>query len=328
MLKTTFKEIDFCLYSFVNQSGRKSEGLLLRAKINDCTGFACVHSWPHLGDPTLDELLQELKDKSFKHPLLARAAENLNVDAAARKQNKPLLGNIHLKSHLQVNFETDLSLESIESFKACGFKSLKIKISKDHASAVENLKRLERHLGDLKLRLDFNSQLSATTFKSFLKSLGQNLLDSIDFMEDPFPLDIEWEEIQKEFKIRLAVDFEKHKARNSRLLECFDVLVLKPSCDDLPNWIDFAHHNMKRVVFTSYMQHPLGQAFDLLWAQKYFTEHPLLCDDVGFLNCEVQPFNNAYSLYDSQNSMIHIQLQTKGIGFDEALAKETWQKLW
>ena len=61
------------------------EGFLIRQG----NGFGCVHPWPELGDPPVEELLAMLRD-GRRHRLLERSLYCAAQDGAARRAGRSL----------------------------------------------------------------------------------------------------------------------------------------------------------------------------------------------------------------------------------------------
>ncbi len=104
----------------------------------------------------------------------------------------------------------------------------------------------------------------------------------------------------------------------------FRVLVIKPAIE---NHEDFqcliAHH---RVIFTSYMDHPVGQLCGLYEAQKFYETFPQKKECCGFLTHLLYEKNP----YSSQFLIKNTILQTtdeEGLGFKSLLEKENWTLL-
>lgn len=190
----------------------KKDMLLIKLQQGEREGVASLLSWPHLGDPELSELCQDLLNEQ-KNSLVQKALYFAYHDLY-QKNLKP----IQLpQSHKLVQDEEQL-LQSL----SC--KKLKLKPKK-------NVVELAQLLNDLQikpdsLRIDFNNRLSQEQFKKFVEHCSTSTLEAIEFIEDPFEYNEEsWEMLQKKSpKLHLALD---HGVFFKKL--AFDVYIWKPA---------------------------------------------------------------------------------------------------
>ena len=101
------------------------------------------------------------------------------------------------------------------------------------------------------MRVDFNGVLTEEAFLDFGQRLrAGGLAESVDFIEDPMPYDAaSWNRLRLATGLRLALDRLSGTEEGG-----FDIRVLKPAVDAMdPHPVP--------VVVTSYMDHPLGQAW-------------------------------------------------------------------
>jgi len=215
------------------------EGSLLR--VGD--GYGCLHPWPELGDPSLDDLLAELARGEAAHPLAIAALECARIDGEARRSGRSLFTGPVPESHWLVRDGDDPDLAVAE-----GFSLAKIK-------GGPELDLLARQMdlwggAGLRLRLDFNESLRRGAFLEFWRSLGPERRELFEAVEDPE----QWSEPGwmdlRDAGVPVAVDRD-HASR----LRPGDVLVHKPALDG------FACPSDARFYVTSYMDHALGQAW-------------------------------------------------------------------
>jgi O-succinylbenzoate synthase len=226
---------------------REFEGALIR--MGD--GFGCLHPWPELGDPTLDDLLYFLAWGSIRHPLLDPVYTMAEMDAMHRRLGCSVfdVGNIPL-SHATVPNPTD---EIIEDTVARGFKVVKIKGDANFVRVADRIDALSRQWPKLKWRIDFNEVLSGLNALRFVECLSDHARDRIDFVEDPCPYDREmWGRIRRETGLKLAVDRAGHADE-----PVADTIVVKPMRRNVGDFTDSG----LRMIVTSNMEHPLGQCF-------------------------------------------------------------------
>lgn len=195
------------------------EGALLRID----EGFADLHPWPELGDPTLDEQLERLR-RGEATPQVQASLELARLDREARANGRSLFDGVEIpESHWPGDDPPD------------GFDTIKIK---DTAPLPPHVR----------VRIDFNERLTAEDFLRVAVALPR---EQIDFIEDPCPFDESvWLEVRKRSGFRLAVDRASASAGTSAAA---DVVVHKPA---LHARFPFTE---REVVVTSYMDHPVGQ---------------------------------------------------------------------
>jgi O-succinylbenzoic acid--CoA ligase len=224
-------------------SERVREGFLIRCH----DGFGCVQPWPELGDPSVDELLQ-FKEGS-EPQLLKRAFACAVQDGKARREGRSLFSQVGPipRSHATITGEADFP-----ALFASGFRTVKLKT---HGADPGILERVAAAASaGLKIRIDCNG-----TGADFLPAL-RRWSEHIEFIEDPDPYDAaRWLELSRLTGFHLALDrLPEHLPDRGG----YDVRVLKPALEDCAL-------RAGDVVFTSYMDHPLGQMFAAWEAARY-----------------------------------------------------------
>jgi O-succinylbenzoate synthase len=106
----------------------------------------------------------------------------------------------------------------------------------------------------------------------------------------------------------------------------FDVWVIKPAIEDPKLILRTAANHMERVVFTSYLDHPVGQVFAAWSAAQALDEHPLLVDICGLLSHRVYEPNKFSEQLSGFGPAFAVPKGT-GCGFNEELAALPWKKL-
>ena len=232
-------------------SRKEFDGVLLRHQ----GGFGCIHPWPELGDRTLGEELDLLRQG---HPgrLGARALACCRIDGAARREGRSLWDNLVLpESH----FTSDGGAVPE------GFRAVKVK-------GGASLEALERRLLELppgvRIRLDCNAVLREPGEFLRLWEMLAPWRERIDFVEDPLPYDEAiWRGLTQRTGCPLAVD------RWDGAVGDEWIRVIKPALQQ--EWTGGGP-----LVFTSYMDHPVGQLFAAWCAAQEMARHPgriLLC---------------------------------------------------
>lgn len=238
-------------------------GTLLRFDFgNGSFGYADCHPWPELGDLPWEEQVALLSQDRLTD-LTQRSLSFAKLDAEARQKRISLWweGAVIPPSHTLVPDLMALTPSQLEAWSRAGQTRVKFKVGKDpvaEGQVLAGFSDLFKKLG-IQVRLDFNGQLTPAEFENFLKQIDLGVLD---FVEDPCAYDGPlWADLQREFKIRLALDRVP-----SSLLPVFSapdtsysVLILKPAIQDPALMLEHARAQGAALVVTSYMDHPYGQ---------------------------------------------------------------------
>lgn len=211
---------------------RKFRGFLIRSG----SGYGCVHPWPELGDATVEECLEDRGNRLVRRALRCAAA-----DGAARERGVSLFDEVRVPvSHATLPVA---NREAVMGALEAGFEVVKVKAGGE----LDGLVELMREFGEVRWRLDFNGAGEVGELRK-LKAVAER----IDFVEDPVVYDVAgWRALGEELGVTLANDREAERDEGSR------VVVVKPAVSEVD---DFSEHG-GRVVVTSYMDHPVGQAW-------------------------------------------------------------------
>lgn len=294
---------------------REVEGALVR--IGD--GFACLQPWTELGDPSLDKCLQDLAGEC-RWPLVRRAMRCAAMDGVARAHHESLFDEMDVPlSHATL---VSWGAAEVESAVAAGFTVVKLKAGRDFATEQKRFAELAAAYPALRWRLDFNETGDADSIGAWLVELPAEIRAKIDFIEDPSPYsESKWGELWKKARVPLAVDREA--APN---IVSAQVTVIKPAIDEPWLLAEASLMSGKRLVVTSYMEHPFGQAFAAWEAARLPLEFP------GCLGvCGLQ----THHLYEED--MFTEQLgpwrpefrapEGTGLGFDHLLEGLAWKRV-
>jgi len=227
-------------------------------------GFGVVHPWPELGDQTVEECLKSLRD-GHNSPLVQRA-----LDCCQAIEEETFFDNkLTIQNHATLpKLAHSLVQEAVES----GFQVIKFKRGKDWMRLRKKTSAIMEAFPALRWRIDFNGALgSHRDLVQFLNSVPR---ERIDFIEDPFqdpkltesfkgfPLGYDW-------VVPAKLDLEQN------------YLIAKPAAQSLEHIESLAGKNPEKVIFTSYMDPPLGQLFALAQARQFYTKFqvstPPLC---------------------------------------------------
>lgn len=282
------------------RSGRRVlEGFLIRVD----GGVGCVQPWPELGDATLEEQWQALRE-GRNTPLLERARVCAAADAAARREGRSLFeGLVVPRSHCTVTGEADF-----KALRAEGFDTVKLKGGKNWGEVLEKL--CQAAAAGLRVRLDFNGVLEERDFLDFVKAAG-GMGEAVDFVEDPVPYDPElWQRLQQQTGWRLALDRVSGTVSGG-----FGVRVLKPAVDGMRG-------EAGPVVITSYMDHPVGQVFAAWEAARFAGPQ----ERAGLLTHRLFE-RDAFSDRLAGHGPDWIAPAGSGLGFDDLLEALPWVSL-
>jgi O-succinylbenzoate synthase len=176
----------------------------------------------------------------------------LSADAAAREEGRSLFDGLEVpESHATL---PDLNDEAVTQALERGFSTVKAKARGNGADVMKEIRRLRNEWPALKWRVDFNEGGNGKALRDELSVWSKEEKQAIDFLEDPIPYHGgEWESFGEACGIALANDRRVEDERGDS-----QVLVFKPAVNDLRTGQE---PRQGRVVVTSYMDHPLGQAF-------------------------------------------------------------------
>ncbi|MCB0348956.1 MAG: hypothetical protein KDD37_08965, partial [Bdellovibrionales bacterium] len=85
--------------------------------------------------------------------------------------------------------------------------------------------------------------------------------------------------------------------------------------------------NYHRILFTSYMDHPINQTHAAVVANDYYLKHPHKKEICG-LRSDLAFFGNPYLEYfNTSNNSFTLSEDGHGIGFTSLLEREKWKTL-
>lgn len=297
-------------------SRREFEGVLLRDAEG---GHACIHPWPELGDPTLQRCLQDLAG-ARRWPIVRRALRCMEMDGAARSVEDSLFEELDIPlSHATlIGCDEDQVRAAVEA----GFTAAKLKCGTSPSAELAFLERMSSTYPKLKWRLDFNETGDADELADRFSKMPGEVLGRIDFLEDPCAFsETKWAELHRKTRLRLAVDRESGPHR-----EAAQVTVIKPAVDEPWLLAEAAAGRGQRVVVTSYMDHPVGQAFSAWEAGRLALQFPGLVDMCGLQThhlFEKDAFTEALGPWKPEFHPV----VGKGLGFDEILKDLPWKRV-
>jgi hypothetical protein len=277
-----------------NDSSGLQEGTLIKVSEQNFFGVADICPHPHLGDLTWKA---EVKEQG---PLFKRALQLAQEDLRARKNGLSLLSDQKVESNILI-----LNLES-ENLNHPEFSDATVKIK-----AGKNVRKLADRLNGLKLnlkiRLDFNAQLTIEEFDLFLSLISPEALKRIEYIEDPAKLSEKWKLWNS--IVPLASDWEK---TNDRSLATYSIC--KPAREEVPE-------SAGNVIFTSVMDHAVGFAHGLRIAQRRLGKVH------GFSTLGLYEKDNFSKYFEKNHHQVWFSkpaLEDSGIGMTHELNNLSW----
>jgi len=296
-------------------SRREFEGVLIR--VGD--GYGCIHPWPELGDPSLEKCIDDLKGRRF-WPIVRRAIRCAEFDDAARQEDESLFEEMEVpRSHATlVNADAEELARAVEA----GFDTVKMKAGRNLPAEADFLEDMVSEYPALKWRLDFNEKLDPESADAFIGQISQKARRSIDFIEDISPFSEKlWSELWKKYRVPLAVDRESAPHRKAA-----QYTVIKPAVDEPFLLGEGAMMNSQRAVITSYMDHPLGQAFAAWEAARTELLFPGLVTTCGLQTHHLFEKDSFVDRLGEWGPEFKAPTGT-GLGFNDELAALTWVEL-
>lgn len=294
---------------------RDYEGILIRQG----GGHACIHPWQELGDPTLEACLADLAGPR-RRAIVRRALRCAEMDRVAREFGHSLFEDLEVPaSHATV---PDADEKSIAAAVDAGFGTVKLKAGRDAAIEARRLCELAERFPALRWRVDANECFEPAAAESFLGALDSPTLRALDFIEDPCPYaDSTWGQLRRGKPVRLAVDREA-----SPLTRAAQVMIIKPAIDEPLLLAEAAMQNSQQVVVTSYMDHPVGQAFAAWEAARLALRMPGLVGICGLQTHHLfEP--DAFTEMLGPWSPTFTVPEGHGIGFDDLFDMIPWTRI-
>ena len=297
-------------------SRREFEGVLLRDAEG---GHACLHPWPELGDPSLQKCLEDLAGPR-RWPIVRRALRCMEMDGAARSVEDALFEDLEVPlSHASLPARDEAAVAAAVE---AGFTVAKLKCGLDLAADGAFLGRMAARFPALKWRLDFNESGDAGELAEWVSAMPAETRSCIEFLEDPCEFsEAKWGELHRQTRVPLAVDREA--APN---LANAQVMVIKPALDEPWLLAEAAMERGRRVVVTSYMDHPVGQAFAAWEAGRLALQFPGLVGVCGLQTHHLFEPNAFTEALGPWTPEFH-PASGKGLGFDGLLEKLPWKRI-
>jgi len=283
-------------------------------------GHGCIHPWPELGDPTLEKCLADLAG-ARRWPIVRRALRCAEYDRAARGYDESLFEEMEVPLSHATLAKADAA--GVASAVEAGFTTVKLKAGRDPATESKFLETMATEFPALQWRLDFNESLTPEQAADFLLGLSEKTRAAIDFAEDPCPYsESAWTALRRETRLNLAVDREA-----SPLSSAAQAMVIKPAIDEPFLLAEAAIANNQRVVLTSYMDHPLGQAFAAWEAARLELQFPGLVGLCGLQTHHLFEPDRFTEELGPWSPTFKAPTGT-GLGFNDLLDAQPWTRLY
>lgn len=300
------------------------EGALLKVEsLSGKVGYADIHPWPEFGDAPLFEQLSLLKELKLT-PITEQAIWLAKRDAEARAKKESLfIQGVQLRHNYLIDDPIALDVRDIDDIAARGFTTVKVKVGRDLEAESKFLTRLAARR-DLRIRLDFNSLLTAEKFEKFMTGLSKETAALIEYVEDPFKY--EKEEWRKARALgRIALDFENSRVTwNKEERPACDVVVVKPARMDVDKTTEAALHWAIRMTVSSSMDHPVGVAHALCVALELKKKNELHVLEGGCMTLDQYQMNPFAAEMPTQGPYF-MKFAGTGIGFDRLLERVDWK---
>ncbi len=312
--------------SALSSSATERHGALLRIETDAGVGYSDLHPWFELGDQNLSIQLKALTSgkplslgaRSLELAELDRQARNLGQSAFAGLPLPP--GNHRLIIDRELELNGNAGAEYLQQLLTTGVQTLKLKLGSDWRREAVFLMDCEARLQSFRLRLDFNGQLGRDEFLAFLEALPVSLRETIEFIEDPIPLEVNgWNELVERSSATLALD------RGSENLAAHAPWMIWKPAVQKPEIARRRASMGSKICVTSYLDHPVGQVDAMLEAARLMSSGVAL--EIGGLASHFSYEANEFSESLSCHGGKVLPAPGTGIGFDELLAAQDWQEL-
>lgn len=297
-------------------SGSDREGALIR---DFGGGVGCVQPWPELGDLPLDAQLAALA-ADRPTALGEQALLCAEVDGLARRQGRSLFAILGIPpSHWTAGPADEDAPEAIAS---AGFRSVKLKAGADGDKTAARIARWRREAPEMRLRLDFNDSMTEPGFRLFWYRLDAETRAAIEFVEDPIPWDAAaWRRLREDLGVPLAGDRDVM----TRAAEA-DWLIVKPAVINAVEPGELTWRTGKRIVFTSYMDHAIGQLYAAYRAAECAAIFGDRLADCGLLTHHLFGPDAFFEQLGADGPLL-VPPGGTGLGFDDYLEGLPWKPL-
>ncbi len=269
-------------------------------------GFSDLHPWPEFGEPDLDVHIQSLAELKFTE-LVESSLEANYVDRDYRLMKRNAFDAMILpRSHKLVTNILTLTVETLRDLHKKGFSHIKVKMGTDFEAETEAFLNLVKST-QIQWRLDFGGLLSEQQLNEWWGKLDIPTAKQIDFIEDPVA--------EGEIKTNgpWANDWYQQPRASVRIIK-----VAREGIED------FAQYD--RLVFSHSLDHPLGQAYALWAAARFYQQHPKKVEVCGLAAPDIYELDDFSKAWHCEGPRMKATVGT-GFGFDKILESLKWQKV-
>jgi O-succinylbenzoate synthase len=230
------------------------------------------------------------------------------ADGLAREEKRSLFAGLTVPpSHATLPFvNQDAVGGAIES----GFTHVKVKAGREVVKELATVRRLIKDWPEIRWRIDFNGTGVRAELEEVFKAWSEEERAKIDFLEDPVDYrSLDWLGLQKALGVTVANDRWVDSDRGDS-----EVLVVKPAVQEIPA-------TLRMMIVTSYLDHPLGQAFAAWEAARAGVDEVCGLQSHGVF--EATPFTEALGPVQPDFQVP----EGFGLGFDHLLEALPWRKL-
>ncbi len=291
-------------YQLQFKAGGSRRGYLLKLQTSEFeSGYADIFPWPEFGDPNFEKVPQQLQHPQGI-PLLERSLSMAELDGRAREQKAPLAKGVSLPNHFLIRSLGEASLEDALMAYQQGFRTFKLKVMRDTDLEIPFILNFCSKMPvDARLRLDCNGRGTVLFFKEI-----SDARERVDFVEDPFSEASLWHSSDQD--VRWPWAYDQPTVETDEV--SYDFRIIKPAKQKIPE-------DDHPLVFTSYLDHPVGIAHALVAAAGY--GEPSV--DYGLMSLNVYqetPFHGGL-LCQGPNLQLSGEV---GVGFGSLLEKQPW----
>lgn len=302
----------FPLASLNRFQQKTRKGFLLKIQTSSLeAGYADCHPLVEFGDDTVEALLKKVRSQK-KSSLFERSIALAKIDGRAREEKRSLFSKTPIKSHYTCSDIRKLSTKSVEQWMERGFTTVKLKVGKN--PKAESLHLQSQHSRSLPIRFRFDA--NSGTGDQFLSGLDDDYLEKTEFIEDPLPFDLKkWSALSKAFSVACAFDAPK-RAKTDQVYK--GIRIIKPVRQSLTP--------KKSDVITNSMDHPVGQSFAFLAAQKAVDKWGKQPKDFGLITAHLFKSNPFFKEIATSSPYFKAS-EGYGIGFNQLLEGQKWISL-
>ncbi len=286
------------------------EGCVIRMTHEGRIGYGVIHPWSELGDPSLADCIHQIQRPSIDevHGLVSQALQSAQVYTQGSGFSIPP-GN-QLRNHATL---PRLTGSAVQRAVEAGFTTIKVKRGKDWMRLRRKTASIIAAFPQLHWRFDFNGALQ--THRELHQFIAMLQTDQIDFIEDPFSTP------------QLAESWRGVPIGHDRIIPNAlhleqNYLIAKPALQSLDQIQDLAEEAPHKVVFTSYMDHPLGQLFAQAQASQFYQQNQVETPPYCGLVTQDLYESTAYStLLGTAKPILPVPAQKE---LEHLLAQEKW----